>query len=144
MINDMFWNVRGVSKAPTVRRLKKLIQIHKIQFLAICEPCLEVGRAERYRCRLKFHSLLHNSMGTIWFFIQENFSGSIIGESPQHVSIRLSHDHIPGSRVVVPFVHARCTADERIELWADLLRDNPGPDAWLVGGDFNVILEIDE
>ncbi|XP_027083517.1 uncharacterized protein [Coffea arabica] len=66
-------------------------------------------------------------MGTIWFFFQENFSGSIIGESSQHVSVRLSHDHIPGSRVIVSFVHAWCTAVERNELWADLLRDNPGP-----------------
>ena len=60
------------------------------------------------------------------------------------MSIRLSHDHIPGSQFVISFVHARCTSVERSELWAGLLRDSISSDAWLVGGDFNVILDADE
>nr|XP_027083663.1 uncharacterized protein LOC113705962 [Coffea arabica] len=70
--------------------------------------------------------------------------GLVVGESPQHVSVRLSHDHVPGSQLVVSFVHARCTPGERCELWEGLLRDNPGSAAWLVGGDFNVILDAGE
>ena len=81
MIKSHFWNVRGISKAPKIRRIKKLIQMHKIQFLAICEIWLEVDKAERYRYKLNFHGLVHNSVGSIWFFFQEPFSGLVIGES---------------------------------------------------------------
>ncbi|XP_027120639.2 uncharacterized protein [Coffea arabica] len=70
--------------------------------------------------------------------------GLVVGESPQHVSVRLSHDHVPGSHLVVSFVHARCTPVERCELWEGLMRDNPGSAAWIVGGDFNVILDAEE
>ncbi|XP_071933698.1 uncharacterized protein [Coffea arabica] len=140
MIKGMFWNVRGISKALTFRRLKKLIQMYSIQFLAICESRLQVGRAERYRCKLNFHGLLHNSVGSVL----ENYFDVIIGESSQHVSARLSHDHLPESQLVVSFVHTRCTTIEREELWAGLLSDSPASTAWLVGGDFNVISDADE
>ena len=83
-------------------------------------------------------------MGFVWFFFQENFSGVVIGESSQHVSVRLSHDHLPESQLIVSFMHARCTTIERKELWAGLLSDNLASAAWLVGGDFNVISDADE
>ena len=126
MIKGLFWNVRGISKAPKLRRIRKLIQMHNLQFLAICEPWLEVDKAERYTCKLNFHGLVHNTLGSVWVFFKEPFSGLVIGESPQHVSVRLSHEHFPGSQLVVFFVHARCTPDERCELWEGLLLDNPG------------------
>nr|XP_027086510.1 uncharacterized protein LOC113708247 [Coffea arabica] len=140
----LFWNVRGISKAPKLRRIKKLIQMNNLQFLAFCEPWLEVDKVEQYRHKLGFHGVVHNVVGSIWVFFQEPFSGLVVGESPQHVSVRLSHDHVPGSHLVVSFVHARCTPVERCELWEGLMRDNPGSAAWLVGGDFNVILDAEE
>ena len=112
--------------------------------MAFCEPWLEVDKAERYTCKLNFHGLVHNTLGSVWVFFKEPFSGLVIGESPQHVSVRLSHTHLPGSHLVVSFVHARCTPEERCVLWDGLLRDNPGFAAWVVGGNFNVILEAEE
>lgn len=32
------WNIRGIVKKNAMRRLKKLIKINKISFLAILEP----------------------------------------------------------------------------------------------------------
>ena len=69
--------------------IEKLMQIHNLQFLAVCEPRLEADSAERYWSKLKFSTLLHNTIGSIWLFFQDPFSGYVIGESPQHVSIRL-------------------------------------------------------
>ena len=82
MIKGLFWNVRGISKAPKLRRIRKLIQMHNLQFLAICELWLEVDKAEWYRYKLNFHGLVHNSMGSVWIFFKEPFSGLVIGESP--------------------------------------------------------------
>ena len=101
MIKGLFWNIRGISKAPKLRRIKQLIKIHNLQFLALCEPWLKVDKAERYRYKLNFHGLVHNTEGSVWVFFKEPFSGLVIGESSQHVSVRLSHEHLTGSQLVV-------------------------------------------
>ena len=41
-------------------------------------------------------------------------------------------------------MHAQCTAADREELWASLLRDNPKSGAWLVDGDYNAITDAYE
>ncbi|XP_071912243.1 uncharacterized protein [Coffea arabica] len=38
------------------------------------------------------------------------------------------------------FVHAKCSVDERRELWSSLLADKPSFLPWCIGGDFNVIV----
>ncbi|XP_071916298.1 uncharacterized protein [Coffea arabica] len=38
------------------------------------------------------------------------------------------------------FVHAKCSVDERRNLWSSLLADKPSLLPWCIGGDFNVIL----
>ncbi|XP_027182299.1 uncharacterized protein LOC113780719 [Coffea eugenioides] len=38
------------------------------------------------------------------------------------------------------FVHAKCSVEERRELWFNLLNDKPNSIPWCIGGDFNVIL----
>ncbi|XP_071928071.1 uncharacterized protein [Coffea arabica] len=42
------------------------------------------------------------------------------------------------------FVHAKCSVDERKELWTSLLHDKPTLLPWCIGGDFNVILAAHE
>ena len=64
----------------------------------------------------------------------------LTGESSQHISISFSHIHLP-SQLTLSFVHALCTKIDRKELWTSLLRDNPGSGAWVVGGDFIVIID---
>ena len=49
MVNALFRNIRGVSKAPNLRRLRRLIRMHGVQFLAICEPKLDVSKVETIR-----------------------------------------------------------------------------------------------
>ncbi|XP_071901311.1 uncharacterized protein [Coffea arabica] len=44
------------------------------------------------------------------------------------------------SPVTFSGIHAKCTAQERQVLWADLLRDKPASAPWFLVGDFNVII----
>ena len=69
MINGMFWNIRGVLKAPNFRRLLRLIHMHGVQFLAICKSKLDVSNIETIRLRLSFDYVMVNLLAGLWIFI---------------------------------------------------------------------------
>ena len=60
MINAIFWNIIGVSKTANLRRLKKLIRLHNVQLVAICEPKLDVVNIESISLRLSFDAVVVN------------------------------------------------------------------------------------
>ena len=60
MINTLMWNIRGVSKASNLRRLKNIIRTHGVQFVALSEPKLDVSRVESIRMRLSFDYAIIN------------------------------------------------------------------------------------
>ena len=45
---------------------------------------------------------------------------------------------------VISAVYAKCSRGERMELWNDLEGIASTLDAWLVGGDFNIVREVGE
>ena len=69
MISGIFWNIRGVSKAPNLRRLIKLVRIHHVQFVVICEPKLDVAKLESIRLRLSFDYVFVNHSSDIWVLL---------------------------------------------------------------------------
>ena len=44
MISMFFWNIRGVARAPNLKRLKKLIKMHSIRLVGIFEPKADLRR----------------------------------------------------------------------------------------------------
>ena len=80
MINALFWNVRGISKASHFRRLKNLVVSHKLQLLVVCETHVHVSRAEEYRIRLGFDCMKLHSAGLLWVFYQVPINCSVMGE----------------------------------------------------------------
>lgn len=76
-------------------------------------------------------------------FYNSSFTCSVVRESTQHISIFVQHGQFS-----IPFllcaVHAKCTVEERVELWDTLLFDRPSSGAWVVYGDFNVIVDAQE
>nr|XP_027127799.1 uncharacterized protein LOC113743944 [Coffea arabica] len=67
----------------------------------------------------------------------------MVGEGAQHASFLVYHNCLP-IPVTISIVHAWCTREERRALWSGLLRDKPLHGPWLVGGDFNVVVETGE
>ncbi|XP_027122854.1 uncharacterized protein [Coffea arabica] len=67
----------------------------------------------------------------------------MVGEGAQHASFLIYHNCLPIT-VTISVVHAWCTREERRALWSGLLRDKPLHGPWLVGGDFNVVVEAGE
>ncbi|XP_071928030.1 uncharacterized protein [Coffea arabica] len=77
--------------------------------------------------------------GDIWVFYSSPFVCSIVGNSDQHISIHVQ-SMLLSSPIIMSFVHAKCSVEERRELWCNLLSDKHFSLPWCIGGDFNVIL----
>ncbi|XP_027170927.1 uncharacterized protein LOC113770609 [Coffea eugenioides] len=63
--------------------------------------------------------------------------------SLQHISLILSHLWLPCA-LCFSFVHAKCTLEERKELWQALVLEKPSSQPWCICGDFNAIIAPDE
>ena len=107
MINACFWNIRGISKPPNLRRFKKLVCMHKLAVVGICESKLSFVEVESIRIRLYFDSVVCNSSGEVWIFFRAPFARRVIGESDQHMCLLLGHPRFP-TEVFVSFAHAKC------------------------------------
>ena len=56
-----------------------------------------------------------------------------------HLSLIVQRPFLPSS-VTMSFVHAKCSREERRDLWLNLLPDKPSKSPWCIGGNFNTIL----
>nr|XP_027062778.1 uncharacterized protein LOC113689154 [Coffea arabica] len=134
---------KDISRIPNFRRLKRLISEFSIQLVAICEPKVSTCDIQMLCAHLKMEGWMVNREGSIWIFNQNGFQCAPIGESPQHLSLKISPQAL-SAPVYLSFVHARCTEQDRVPLWSALLADKPRDDPWLVVGDFNTIVSTEE
>lgn len=54
MIKVLFWNVKGLRKAVTIKRSRKLKKLYDFTCLTICEPLLDVSNLLLFRGKLGF------------------------------------------------------------------------------------------
>lgn len=101
----------------------------------------EPSKIEQYRRRIGFEYAFVNSFGKIWIFWKSERTGSIIKDTAQYITMQFT---IANKDFFITAVYARCSALERLELWEDLDSTDVGNQPWMVGGDFNVILNEDE
>ncbi|KAK6796465.1 hypothetical protein RDI58_004166 [Solanum bulbocastanum] len=80
MISALFWNIRRVRSKGAIHRLKNLVQINNIQFVAIFEPFVDKQKIDGYRKFLGFHQCLANSNGKIWCFWRNNNHVELLSE----------------------------------------------------------------
>ncbi|KAL0412318.1 UNVERIFIED_CONTAM: hypothetical protein Slati_3821500, partial [Sesamum latifolium] len=98
------------------RHVHWLCQSHKPKVLVIIEP--KVYLDEVYFCRR-------------------------FGFNKVFLHLRFSTDLLPHG-LLCTWVYAKHTRAQRRELWNDIRNINPGDEPWLLGGDFNIILEANE
>ena len=128
---------------PNFRRLKRIISEFSIQLVAICEPKALSCDIRMICARLKMDGWMVNREGSVWVFYQAGFQCVQVGDSPQHISLRIS-SQVLLAPVYFSFIHGKCTEQERALLWSALLVDKPSDDPWLVVGDFNTIISAEE
>lgn len=44
MLSGLIWNARGIGNQPTIRRISNLQREHRLMFIAILEPMIDVNR----------------------------------------------------------------------------------------------------
>lgn len=68
MISGLIWNIYGMGGIASMQRLKKLIRLHSLVFVAIIEPFVFVDRLEEFQQRLGFPNLFVSPNNKIWLF----------------------------------------------------------------------------
>ncbi|XP_071921792.1 uncharacterized protein [Coffea arabica] len=134
---------KGVrARLPSDRQLQSATSSQnsfQARFVVICEPKLDVSKIVSIRLKLSFDCVLVNRSKDLWVFYSSPFVCSVVCNSDQHISLAVQHPLLPSS-VTMSFVHAKCSRDERRDLWLNLLADKPSSSPWCIGGDFNTIL----
>ncbi|XP_049396567.1 uncharacterized protein LOC125860610 [Solanum stenotomum] len=106
------------------------------------EPFQNPSELEQYKRRLGFDKAGVNQNGKIWYFWNDDWEGSLILDTVQQVTIQFKKNE---KDFLISAVYARCNAMERLELWEELesIAENVRC-PWVIGGDFNVILNEEE
>ncbi|KAG5599866.1 hypothetical protein H5410_031236 [Solanum commersonii] len=95
------------------------------------EPFQDSSDWERYRRRLGHHTTLVNC-------------SDVIEDSIQQMTLQVVHQN-KGVEAMVIIVYVSCNAINREELWNSIQQISSHFSLpWLVGGDFNVILSLEE
>lgn len=123
-----------------IHRLKKLVKINKVFFVALCEPFVDQSKIEGYKRFLVFQHCLSNITGKVWCFWNYLDQAVVFSSDEQPLTANGGYN-----TYFITDVYAKCTTVERKELWEsieDTSRLIDGP--WCIGGDFNVIKEAEE
>ncbi|XP_060210626.1 uncharacterized protein LOC132637573 [Lycium barbarum] len=105
----------------------------------------QAGRQiQKYRRKLGMPYAGSNCNGKIWFFVQHNVDVEILLDTEQSITVKLQFQDY-SKDMVVTMVYAKCSEVERLQLWDNLyLLASNMTSPWLVGGDFNVLLNEEE
>lgn len=145
MISGLFWNVRGIGKKSSVRRLKKISRLHACSFIALFEPLVAENKGAALGQSLGFTAFVSSSNNKIWLLSRHGL----------HFNLLLSTDQLLHTQVTSPtgtvlgflsFIYGSCTRSSRQTLWDSLrlLSQSVGHHPWAIGGDFNVIASLEE
>ncbi|XP_049381157.1 uncharacterized protein LOC125845653 [Solanum stenotomum] len=106
------------------------------------EPFRDPSELEQYRRKLGYRNALVNRASKIWIFWDDDYEGHIVADSVQQLTIKLTRYN---TFVLVLAVYAKCSHEERIDLWEDLQHIAADSDiSWVIGRDFNVILREED
>ena len=128
-----------------MRRLKKLLHLHSISFLAVAEPFIFPNKQPEIMSQLGFNFMAANVNDKLWIFSRGTLQFSVIQSTTQLLHLSC----LPGDGMslwMVTFIYAKGTRRERMELWADLAKITASTQGapWFLGGDFNCVVSMDE
>ncbi|XP_060202053.1 uncharacterized protein LOC132630501 [Lycium barbarum] len=142
--DDLEESVESVQTQQAFHRLQMLHRYHRFMLVSLMEPFQHVRKIQKYKRRLGMHQDGANCSGKIWFFVEENVDVEILYDTAQQVTLKLflqKHNRY----LITTMVYAKCDEVERMPLWDSIYQlvgsyDMP----WLVGGDFNVVMNKEE
>lgn len=113
MISGLIWNVRGIGKMSSVRRIRKLSKINNLSFLCLIEPLVAVNKSQSVRLALHFDSVSVNANNKIWLLTRgRTLIFHILEAADQFLHVRINDTN--GSLICyATFVYRKCTPAER-------------------------------
>ncbi|XP_060170567.1 uncharacterized protein LOC132601499 [Lycium barbarum] len=127
-----------------MHKVQMLHKQHKFFLIALMEPFQHFKRIQQHKRKLGMQYANFNCNGKIWFFVNDNIDMDILETTEQQITIKL-YFHDMDKTMVVKVVNAKCDATDRLALWDSLYcMSNGMTSPWLLGGDFNVIMNEDE
>ncbi|OVA06545.1 Ribonuclease H domain [Macleaya cordata] len=124
--------------------LKQIVRIHSPDLIWISEPMIHFSNSFCTRLRLRMMSTdaIHNSTntrkGNIWLLWKDSLPRPVvISSSTQAISVEVDNSIVTG-------VHAHVLTINRRDLWNQLIPISQLNKPWLLIGDFNAVLRIDE
>ncbi|XP_060190755.1 uncharacterized protein LOC132620046 [Lycium barbarum] len=143
-MNALIWNIRSVNTKNAFKRLLTMHTKYKFFLIGLMEPFQQAYKLESYRRRLGIKTALSNVSGKIWAFIDEEYEVTVLMDTVQQLTLKL-FNWDTDLDMIVTLVYAKCDRIERIELWDSMYNlASYMTLSWLVGGDFNVIVEEEE
>lgn len=136
--------MRGVGKQATLQYLKTLIHQHKPMMIGILEPKRSGVRINEYARKLGYTGCLHGEpINTyIWIFWRLDIDIQVEDIHPQAITVGISSSTFTKMKCTV--VYASCNRNDRKVLWDYLVQHGQAQEPWLIGGDFNTILNVAE
>ncbi|XP_012853646.1 PREDICTED: uncharacterized protein LOC105973172 [Erythranthe guttata] len=130
----------GIGKPESLAYFSQWIREHKPGVIGISEPKQINDKIGGYARKLGYPN--YHAGDKIWIFWSTDFAVNIFSVTDQAITM-MAHGLI--SSTWITFVYASCNRDERRQLWDTILSlSDVCTGSWIVGGDFNIILHLDE
>ncbi|KAL6564968.1 hypothetical protein OROMI_016418 [Orobanche minor] len=142
MISTLFWNIRGIGNKQAQNKIRMIKRNHKFNILALIEPKVDLN-TNFFLKRFGFHSVCANVSNHIRLFTETDTKIQILKNTEQMLHVEVNCSSIP-TVFFLTVVYGRNTKIQRRDLWDDLLSVSQNQVPWMVGGDFNIILQPEE
>ncbi|XP_075092134.1 uncharacterized protein LOC142172421 [Nicotiana tabacum] len=144
MIKLLNWNIRGMKSQAASEKLVYLIKYHKVSFVAIQEPFMHDTTIDFYKNMMGMHGNFVNISNKIWVFWRYDLNCNVFANHEQLVTCKITRSN-PGKDIFISVVYEKSKAVGREYLWEYMrVFDSTISNPWVVIGDFNNILSIDE
>ncbi|OIT35225.1 hypothetical protein A4A49_55909, partial [Nicotiana attenuata] len=123
-------------------RLKQIIRLQNLSFIAISEPFHKVDHLDKFISMLGYDNAHANINSQIWIFWNNDLNCNVVEESDQQVTCIIEW---MGTNILVTSVYAKCDVGLREHLWnnlRDISQNYKLP--WYIVGDFNCIIDTSE
>ncbi|XP_060200616.1 uncharacterized protein LOC132628879 [Lycium barbarum] len=141
MNSALIWNIRSVNTQQAFERVVMLHRQKKFNFIALMEPFQHIRHIEMYKLWVGMKIAWHNINGKIWLFIEEGYQVELQLDTDQLLSMKLTCLD-GGQEITISMIYASTDRATRMTLWNDLYHISCNINSpWLVGGDFNVIVD---
>lgn len=100
-------DIRGVISKEAIHRLKKLVNINKVDFVSVFEPFVDKNKIEGYKRFLGFQYSISNENGKTLCFWSINLLATTIINEYHQITITFE-DGVGGDKAYISAIYTKC------------------------------------